>query len=66
MNGHNNDYIVLFGRDRYSPDAHYRAARKFDTIKEAREYAAPYENAYIFRVHHAKDSGDITDINNVL
>ena len=63
MNGNNNEYIVLFGNDRYAPDRHEKACRhRFDRIKDAREYAKQYGNAYIFRCHYAKDSGDLIDI----
>ncbi len=63
MNARNDEYIVLFGNDRYHPDLHVRACRhKFDYIKDAREYAKEYENAYIFKCHYFKDSGDLAYI----
>ena len=55
MNKHNNIYFVLFGRDHYDPDAHFRACRKkFDSLTDARKYAARYINAYIFKAHFYK------------
>lgn len=60
MNKNNVMYIVLFGNDRYRPDAHVAACRhKFDYIKDARSFAKQYENAYIFKCHFFKDSGDL-------
>lgn len=57
LNGHNNEYIVLFGNARFNPDLHQRACRhRFTTIKEAREYASGFLNAYIFKLHWAKGS----------
>ena len=44
-------YIVLFEPDRYSADRHARAARhRFATLREARDYADNFCNAYIYRV----------------
>lgn len=52
LNGHGNEYIVLFGNDRYNPASHYRACRhRFTSIKEARIYANSFLNAYIFKLH---------------
>ena len=62
LNGHNNEYIVLFGNDRYNPDLHYKACRhRYTSIKDAREYANGFLNAYIFKLHWAKDC-DIPEI----
>lgn len=65
LNGHGNEYIVLFGNDRYRPELHYRACRhRYTSIKEAREYANRFSNAYIFKLHWNKyaDCPDISDI----
>lgn len=65
MNGHNNEYIVLFGRDRYAPDLHYNACRhRYDSIKEARAYAGRWDNAYIFKMHFDKGA-DVPTIQEV-
>ena len=57
LNGHNNEYIVLFGNDRYDPDFHINACKhRFTNIKDAREYAERFMNAYIFKLHWNKDS----------
>ena len=62
LNGHNNEYIILFGNDRYNPDLHYRACRyRFTSIRDAREIASGYYNAYIFKLHWNKGS-DCPDI----
>lgn len=56
LNGHNNEYIVLFGNDRFDPDLHVKACKhRYTSIKEAREYAERFLNAYIFKLHWAKD-----------
>ena len=60
MNGNNDEYIVLFGNDRYHADLH--ASTKFDSIKAAREYARRYINAYIFRCHYSRQSGDLISL----
>lgn len=45
-------YIVLFGNDRFYPELHYNACRnRFDSLKDAREYARGYINSYVFRVY---------------
>ena len=63
MNGNNAMYIVLFGNDRYYPDAHMNACRhKFDSIRDARNFAKQFENAYIFKCQFFKDSGDLSYI----
>lgn len=52
MNKHNNVYIVLFGNDRFAPDRHFDSCKhKFDYLKDARNYAKDYYNAYIFKCH---------------
>lgn len=52
MNGHNNEYIVLFGNERHHPECHYKACKhKFDHLKDARKYAKLFYNAYIFKCH---------------
>ena len=52
MNKHNNEYIVLFGNDRFAPDRHHKACKhKFDYLKNARNYAKEFCNAYIFKCH---------------
>lgn len=57
LNGNNDEYIVLFGNDRYNPDLHYRACtHRYISIKDAREYANRFLNAYIFKCHWKKDS----------
>lgn len=57
LNGHNNEYIVLFGNERFNPDLHFRACKhRYTSIKEAREYARSFFNAYIFKLHWAKGS----------
>ena len=62
LNGHNNEYIVLFGNDRYNPDLHYKACKyRYTSIKEARIYAYNFLNAYIFKLHWKNDS-DIPEI----
>ena len=62
LNGDNNEYIVLFGNDRYRPDLHYTACKhRYTSIKDAREYADKFLNAYIFRLHWVKDR-DYPDI----
>lgn len=66
LNGNNNEYIVLFGNDRYSPDLHYNACKhRYTSIKDAREYASHFFNAYIFKLHWKKDS-DYPDIQSVV
>lgn len=56
MNKHNNEYIVLFGADRYAPEFCYKACKnKFDYLKDARRFADKYENAYIFKFHFIPD-----------
>ena len=66
VNGHNNEYIVLFGNDRYSPDLLCRACRhRYTSIKDAREYANRFVNAYIFKLHWAKGA-DVPDIYSVM
>ena len=56
LNGHNNEYIVLFGNDRYHPDLHYRVCKhRYISIKEAREYANDFSNAHIFKLHWSKN-----------
>lgn len=65
LNGNNNEYIVLFGNDRYSPDLHYRACKhRYTSIKEAREYANRFSNAEIFKLHWIKND-DCPNIYNV-
>lgn len=62
LNGHNNEYIVLFGNDRYYPDLHYKACKhRYTSIKDAREYASCFLNAYIFKLHWT-NSNDEPDI----
>lgn len=59
MNGNNNIYFVLFGVDRYRPDAHFKACkRKFDHLPAAREYARQFTNAYIFKAHFRRGADD--------
>lgn len=59
INGHGNEYIVLFGNDRYEPGAYYRTCRhRFTSIKEARMYANRFLNAYIFKLHWRTDSDE--------
>ncbi len=66
LNGNNSEYIVLFGNDRYYPDLHYRACRhRYTSIKDAREYADRFINAYIFKLHWAKGS-DCPDMQSVV
>jgi len=66
LNGHNNEYIVLFDGDRYHPDLHYRACKhRYDSIKGARAYANKFRNAYIFKLHYPKDC-DFPDIYEVI
>lgn len=65
LNGHNNEYIVLFGTDRYNPDLHYKACRhRYMSIKDAREYANRFINAHIFKLHWA-NGGDVPYIDEV-
>lgn len=65
LNGHNNEYIVLFGNDRYNPDLHYKACKhRYTSIKDAREYASAFLNAYIFKLHWGNDS-DMPEIYSV-
>lgn len=65
LNGHNNEYIVLFGNDRYHPESHYKVCKhRYTSIKDARRYANEFSNAHIFKLHWAKDS-DIPDIYDV-
>lgn len=60
MNGHNKVYFVLFGNDRYYPDAHFRACRnKFDHLPEARKFASGYSNAAIFCAKYVCGTWDI-------
>lgn len=41
-------YVVTFAHTRAEADSRVRASlHKFDTLKEAREYADEYQNAYI-------------------
>lgn len=62
LNGNNNEYIVLFGNNRFDPDSHYKACKhRFISIKDARRYANGFTNAYIFKLHWAKNS-DVPDI----
>lgn len=59
LNGKNDEYIVLFGNDRFNPDLHYVTCKhRYTSIKEAREYASSFLNAYIFKLHWKK--GDDT------
>ena len=65
LNGNNNEYIVLFGNARYNPHSPYKACKhRFTSIKEAREYANCFLNAYIFKLHWAKNS-DEPNIQNI-
>lgn len=67
MNKKNNLYIVLFGTDRYDPEAHLRACKHaFDFLKDARKYASGYTNASIFKFHFCADSGDVDYFQEVL
>ena len=60
MNKKRNLYVVLFGTDRYDPEAHLRAARHtFDFLRDARKYANGYTNAGIYKFHFSADSGDV-------
>lgn len=62
LNGHNNEYIVLFGNARFDPDRHQKACRhRFASITEAKAFAAQYLNAYIFKLHWPKEA-DTPDI----
>lgn len=57
LNGNNDEYIVLFGNDRFNPDLHHRACKhRFSHIADARNYAYYYLNAYIFKLHWKKRS----------
>jgi hypothetical protein len=52
MNKRNNIYLVLFGDERYHPDAHLNACQhRFDYLKDARAFAAECVNAAIFKAH---------------
>lgn len=65
LNGHNNEYIVLFGNERFCPENHQRVCRhRYTSIKDARAYANEFLNAYIFKLHWAKgcDAPDIRRI----
>lgn len=65
LNGHNNEYIVLFGNDRYNPELCYMACKhRYTNIKAAREYANNFLNAYIFKLHWSKNSDcpNITEV----
>lgn len=66
LNGNNNEYIVLFGNDRYHPDLHYRACKnRYISIKDAREYANGFLNAHIFKLHW-KNGSDCPDIQELI
>ena len=65
MNGNNIEYIVVFGSQRFRPDTHIKTAERFDYIRDAREYAGRYLNAYIFRVQYTRDSGDVLYITEI-
>lgn len=55
LNGNNNEYIVLFGNDRFHPDLHYKMCKhRYTSIKDARKYASNFINAYIFKLHWTK------------
>ena len=42
-------YIVLFGNQKYNPEGWFQVSRhKFNTLKEAREYAKDYWNAHLY------------------
>lgn len=53
LNGNNDEYIVLFGSDRWNPESHFRTAkRRFLSLPAAREYARQFTNAAIYRLHY--------------
>lgn len=59
LNGHNNEYIVLFGNDRYNPFLCYKTCKhRYTSIKDAREYADVFLNAYIFKLHWRNNSDE--------
>lgn len=60
MNKKGNLYVVLFGTDRYDPEAHLRSARHtFNFLADARRYSRQYSNSGIFKFHFSADSGDV-------
>lgn len=66
MNEHFNVYFVVFGVDRFRPAELYRACKnKFDTISDARRYAARFTNAYIFKAHFFTGA-DVPEIRQVI
>ncbi len=53
INGHNNEYLVMFGTDRYYPDAHRKTCKhRFSSIKDARKFAHQFTNASIYKFHY--------------
>ena len=65
MNKHNNVYFILFGNDRYRPDAHLKSCRDhFDRLPDARRYASKFRNAYIFKAHYSS-AGDLEYIEEI-
>ena len=66
MNKHCNEYVLLFGAQRYHPDLHIMAAKyRFDFLKNARKIAAKVGGAYFFNVHYVNDFSDVMYIQEI-
>ena len=66
VNGHNVMYIVLFGNERYHPDAYIRACKhKFARLPDARKCADNYSNAYVFKCKFFPDTWDLDYVSQV-
>lgn len=69
MNKHCNEYVLLFGDQGCRPDLHIKAAKyRFDFVKNARKSAnkvSPFRGVCIYKVHYAKDSGDVMYIQEI-
>jgi hypothetical protein len=53
-------YIVIVGNERYRPETRVNAAKKYDTLAEARESARRYELADIYRVDYTCNGWELT------
>ena len=61
----NREYLVVFGNNRYNVERVVKSCKhRFDTLKEARQHARQYTNAYVFKVTYGDDLAplDITDM----